>query len=136
MKGGGASLKVRRGPAFFNPLYPTAMPAWKTGRGVFGYEGYHYRGITTFLSPPRPEGIAVRTTYYFQDKVRGGDSRCYSALLIDGIVNDGIVVYLNNVEILRSNMPRGRINSTTRALTYLNRDVTWTVHVPIVHLQV
>jgi len=50
---GGASLKVRRGPAFFNPLYPTAMPAWKTGRGVFGYEGYHYEGLSRRSFPRR-----------------------------------------------------------------------------------
>jgi len=85
------------------------LPAWQEGVGVFGYQGYPWSAISTPLSAP---AFQVRA-YYFKTKFRVTNSRCYSALLMNFILKDGVVVYLNNVEILRANMPAGNISNTT-----------------------
>ena len=41
----------------------------------------------------------------------------FSALNLRLVRDDGAVVYLNGVEVVRSNMPTGTISSTTRATT-------------------
>lgn len=54
-----------------------------------------------------------RITYYFRKTFSLSKSSCYSALNVDLTVQDGAVLYLNNKEALRVNMPSGSITNKT-----------------------
>jgi len=74
----------------------------------------------------------VRTTYYFKTRFGVRDSQVLLALYpIDGICQRRALSYTSTMwRYCGPDMPRGRINSTTRALTYLQQGRPWTVHVP------
>lgn len=86
--------------------------AWRRGRGLFGYD-----------TKPLPEpGLRTRLpmnrqiTYYFRSQficpvdVQPGDR-----LVLDQIVDDGAIYYLNGKEAARSRMPAGPVHATTLA---------------------
>ncbi len=52
-------------------------------------------------------------TYYFRRNFNLTNVNCYEALYIDVVVEDGVVVYLNNVEILRLNLNPGYLDNKT-----------------------
>ncbi|MEZ5373488.1 MAG: hypothetical protein R2704_12280 [Microthrixaceae bacterium] len=50
------------------------------------------------------------------------------ALDLDLVVDDGAVVYINGVEVLRNNMPDGPVNNQTRAVNSIWGDAETEVH--------
>jgi hypothetical protein len=56
-------------------------------------------------------------TYYFRHTFSVTDAASVTALTLRVLRDDGAVVYLNGVEVYRSNMPGGPIGFTTLALT-------------------
>ena len=60
---------------------------------------------------PRPR--SSRLTFYFRKSFLVKNTACITALRIQVILSDGVVLYLNNRELLRSNMPSGKIANTT-----------------------
>jgi hypothetical protein len=54
-------------------------------------------------------------TTYFRQTFNVSDVSLFTNLLLNIIRDDGAVVYLNNVEVFRSNMPTGAVNYLTRA---------------------
>eukprot|EP00850_Spirogloea_muscicola_P021960 SM000269S09915 [mRNA] locus=s269:76387:85016:- [translate_table: standard] len=83
-----------------------------SGQGIFGYGN-------NFLVTTIPKTTASVITYYFQQAFNLTSVACYSGLDLDIIVDDGVVVYLNGDEVLRSNMPLGKIRPLTQALSHL-----------------
>jgi hypothetical protein len=87
--------------------------AWPTGVGDLGFRN---RNATTI---PATNG---RNTYYFRTSfsVPAGDP--VTAVTLDLLRDDGAVVYLNGVEVARSNMPSGAVTFTTKAATAVGGD--------------
>ncbi|CAI7826471.1 unnamed protein product [Closterium sp. NIES-53] len=70
--------------------------------------------VGTYLSEP---SWNERTTYYFRTSFSLTNSACFSHLLLQMPVNDGVIVYINNREVLRLNMPLGDVSNATSALS-------------------
>lgn len=81
--------------------------AWQSGPAPLGFGDSH---IVTSL----PSGFI---TYYFRQTFTVADASAISALTLRVLRDDGAVVYLNGVEVYRSNLPTGPIGFTTLALT-------------------
>jgi hypothetical protein len=67
-----------------------------------------------------PTNTAIATgpvTHYFRKNFTFSGNPAAAALWLRPLVDDGAVVYLNGVEVLRLNLPIGTITNTTPALT-------------------
>lgn len=86
--------------------------AWFTGRGRLGYglDGEH----TTLLYGTNASSKPV--TCYFRHAFPVADPALFGPVQIDLQLDDGALLYLNGVEVLRTNMPNGTISATTLAL--------------------
>jgi len=84
--------------------------AWQSGnaRLGWGFDGEH----TTLTTG--------RVTHYFRRWFDTPSPALFSDLVFQLTRDDGAVVYLNGVEVFRSNMPDGIITPTTLALTTVN----------------
>jgi hypothetical protein len=96
--------------------------AWGSGPAELGYgddvEGRPEATVIEFGSDPRRKHI----TYYFRHTFVVTNRDLIQQLEARLLRDDGAVVYLNGVEIFRSNMPVGEINSETRATGAVSRD--------------
>lgn len=111
-------------PLFYNPL--TNTTGWKSGVAPVAYASWKNPFIKTWLMS------LYLSTYYFRRTFTLTSTGCYSALVIDAILNDGIVVYLNNQEMFRANMPNGPIMNVTNALVNNGAFPNWqTFKVPL-----
>jgi hypothetical protein len=74
-----------------------------------------------------PSSAAKFITTYFRKSFTVADPAAVAALNYRLIRDDGAVIYLNGVEVFRSNMPTGTIGSTTRASSALGApaESTW-----------
>lgn len=84
---------------------------WKTGFAEFGYGDGDER--TEILSGP--VGNFFITTYY-RKTFAVSNLSSYTSILLNLKRDDGAVVYLNGVEVVRSSMPAGPVNYLTLAL--------------------
>ncbi len=97
---------------FAHPDYDDSL--WLEGPGELGYGD---------ASQGRPEATVVNSgpssnrfiTTYFRHSFDLDDASQYSRLHLRLLRDDGAAVYLNGVEVVRSNMPGGVINYLTRA---------------------
>ena len=64
-----------------------------------------------------PNSASKYTTTYFRKTFTVADPTQFGSLVFSLIRDDGAVVYLNGVEVFRSNMPAGAITSATFAAT-------------------
>ncbi len=60
---------------------------------------------------------ATNVTVYFRHAFTVGSTSGITALSLQVLRDDGIIVYLNGAEVFRNNMPAGAVTSTTTALT-------------------
>ncbi|MGI8604360.1 MAG: Ig-like domain-containing protein [Verrucomicrobiales bacterium] len=103
--------------------------AWEEGNGVLGYGNENGQATTI---PFGPSSSNKWTSYYFRRKFSVADLSTFTALRLDVLRDDGVVVYLNGAEIFRDNMPAGTPNFSTRAsdqvepAAYLNKDISLT----------
>jgi hypothetical protein len=67
---------------------------------------------------------AGRITYYFRTHFNVASNLSISQLSLSHVIDDGAVVYLNGVEVHRTNMPAGTITFTTQASSAVNHAVT------------
>jgi len=85
---------------------------WSNGVAQFGFgEGDETTPIRRFSSVTGTNAIA----YYFRHAFTVNDPSSVMRLSARLLRDDGAVVYLNGVEIFRSNMPTGPVDSTTFA---------------------
>lgn len=96
--------------------------SWKRGKAELGYGD----GDETTVVASGPSGNRHITTY-FRRMVTVYDTEDIGYLEVQLRRDDGVVVYINGVEVIRDNMPSGTINGATRALTGINGsgESTW-----------
>jgi hypothetical protein len=82
---------------------------WNVGLGEFGFGDAPKATIISSTSPPRP------LTSYYRRSVEVVDPTAITGVDVHLIRNSGAVVYVNGVEVLRSNMPAGPVTPDTFA---------------------
>jgi hypothetical protein len=87
--------------------------AWPTGPAQLGYGDGDESTVISYGSNPNNR----RITYYFRRSFTIASPAAIASLLVRFVRDDGCVIYLNGVEVARSNMPGGTITYTTRATT-------------------
>jgi hypothetical protein len=90
--------------------------AWFEGFGRLGYGLDGER--TTLLFGTNASSKPI--TCFFRHAFPLEDPALFGSLRIDTQIDDGAVVYLNGLEVFRSNMPVGAISAATLALTTIN----------------
>jgi|GEM_PF-555113 len=85
--------------------------AWPQGAAELGYG-----------DAPATTLTANKITYYFRKTVSITTPTQYSSFTLKVRRDDGIVVYVNNVEVYRSNMPTGTITYATKATAAASDD--------------
>lgn len=85
--------------------------AWDTGPGKFGYG---FSDVTTVVSYG-PSSSSKYITTYFRRAFHVSSPSLLTNVLVQLLRDDGAVVYLNGIEVYRSNMPEGAITSSTPA---------------------
>lgn len=93
---------------------------WSNGVAQLGFGG---DGEATTVARTNAAGT-TNIAYYFRHTFDVPDPSLYSNLLVRLRRDDGAVVYLNEQEIFRSNMPPGPVTSNTPALTTTADDGT------------
>ena len=84
---------------------------WASGAGQLGYGDGDEATVVRF----GPNASTKYTTTYFRKAIPVDNPALFTSLLINLLRDDGAVVYLNGVELARSNMPTGTVSSSTRA---------------------
>lgn len=98
--------------------------AWKTGNAELGYgDG----GETTVVSYG-PSSTNKYITTYFRKVINITNVSQYTSFNLGLLRDDGAVVYVNGVEVARSNMPTGTISYTTLASNAIDGTGETTFH--------
>jgi uncharacterized repeat protein (TIGR01451 family) len=100
---------VDQGTAWRNRVFDDS--AWGLGGAQLGYGDGDEITVLNF----GPDANAKYPTYYFRRAFYIQDASAWSGLNIRLLRDDGAVVYLNGVEVFRSNMPAGTILNSTFA---------------------
>jgi hypothetical protein len=87
--------------------------SWASGPAQLGYGDQDEVTRVPFI-PDEFGGKNVST--YFRHTFTVTNLASYSNLTLRVLRDDGAVVYLNGIEVFRSNMPEGEVNHATRAL--------------------
>jgi hypothetical protein len=90
--------------------------AWQSGAGPLGYGN----GTVVTTVSYGPDAAKKYITTYFRHGFTVADPSTMTSLNLRLRRDDGAVVYLNGVEVVRSNMPAGAITSQTKASTTVN----------------
>jgi hypothetical protein len=85
--------------------------SWQSGAAQLGYGA----GNETTVVGYGPDANNKYTTTYFRQSFNVANKATFSALQLSLLRTDGAVVYLNGVEVFRSDMPGGTVNYKTRA---------------------
>lgn len=83
--------------------------AWSTGNGKFGYG---LTGLQTVVSYG-PNVNQKYITTYFRKSINIANLNAFSSFTAGVLRDDGIVVYVNGVEVYRNNMKTGAVTYTT-----------------------
>lgn len=103
------------GTAWKDVVYP-AGDSWLSGQGALGFEtAVLSEPIRTTLTDPSTNDPFIQT-YYFRTSFEFDGDLGNGDLFVNPIVDDGVILYLNGVEIYRENMPAGAVNYQTSAL--------------------
>lgn len=100
---------VDLGAAWRAPAFDDS--SWKTGKGVFGYGDANQ--ATTLGFGPNSSGKYITT--YFRLKFEVADPGSVTALLCKVLRDDGMVVWLNGVQVAKDNLPEGDVVNQTLA---------------------
>jgi hypothetical protein len=82
---------------------------WASGPAQLGYGDGGEATVVSYGGDPNNKFV----TTYFRHAFVVGDPSQYAGLLVRLLRDDGALVYLNGVEIVRSNMPAGSVNYLT-----------------------
>lgn len=87
--------------------------AWSEGQAQLGYgEGDEQ---TTLDDGGDPENRII-TTYFRKNFTISPEDQLSDLMVLELLKDDGVVIYLNGTELVRSNMPYGEISHTSTAL--------------------
>jgi hypothetical protein len=88
---------------------------WATGAGELGYgdapEGRPEATVLSYGADPR----AKHPCYYFRRTFKAEKKSSWKLLLLEVMVDDGCIVYINGKERFRYNMPEGEVQYATMA---------------------
>lgn len=87
--------------------------AWASGNAPLGYGDGDEATVVSY----GPNAKAKYTTTYFRKAFTVADTTLFRNYVLGLKRDDGAVVYLNGVEIFRSNLTAGTVSYTTKALT-------------------
>ena len=90
-----------------NDTYDTT--GWQSGPGELGFGDTPKATLTTTTTGTHP------LTSYYRSTINIDDPTAFTTMALDLIRNAGAVVYVNGIEVGRSNMPTGTITSETYA---------------------
>lgn len=90
--------------------------SWQSGPGVIAYDTDLGIPIATQLNNPALQFPSI-VTYYFESDftLTSEEASSLDSLVLNHLIDDGAVIYLNGVEIDRVNMPVGAISASTFA---------------------
>ncbi len=97
------------GTAWRNASYDDG--SWRTGRAQLGYGDGDEATVIGF----GPNTAQRYLTAYFRHTFQVANPAALGSLQLQLLRDDGAVVYLNGVEVFRSNMPAGTVGSSTPA---------------------
>jgi len=101
----------------------TETGSWPLGTAEFGYgDGDE---VTTVRCGDTADCTLNHITTYFRKPFAVDNVDTIASLRIQLIRDDGAVIYLNGVEIARSNMPEGAVTSQTLAFDSAITEITW-----------
>lgn len=101
--------------------------AWSQGNAQLGYGDSDEATVLAFGSSTNRY-----PTYYFRRTFTVANLSSISALTLRYLRDDGAVIYVNGVEVVRSNMPAGAISYTTLASAAIgNADETTWLQTPL-----
>ncbi|MBX7224504.1 MAG: metallophosphoesterase [Chitinophagales bacterium] len=102
-----------QGTAWTTTLFNDA--SWLLGNGQLGYgDGDEATLLSAGCTPVATCGPKYITTY-FRRQISIADVSQYSSVKFNCLRDDGVVLYVNGVEVARNNMPAGTINYLTLA---------------------
>lgn len=84
---------------------------WASGPAQLGYGDDDEATVVSYGPHRRQKHI----TTYFRKTIQIADARLYDSLSFELLRDDGAVVYVNGIEVLRDNLPGGAINYQTKA---------------------
>ncbi len=87
--------------------------AWVSGNAQLGYGDGDEATIVSY----GPNANNKYITTYFRKTITVADTSLFSNYTLNIKRDDGAVVYINGIEVFRSNMPTGTISYTTKAST-------------------
>ncbi len=87
---------------------------WASGPGQLGFGDGNESTVISTEPAPRP------LTAYFRTTVDVANPAAFSAILADVVRDDGMVLYVNGVEVARDNMPAGPIAYDTAAASAID----------------
>ena len=82
--------------------------AWKTGPAPLGYGGIGSAELATVIEFGGDRGLR-HITSYFRREFEIEDIAVVTSLSVDLMRDDGAVIYLNGLEVLRAGMPQGEV---------------------------
>jgi hypothetical protein len=94
-------------PGWADPSFVDA--GWAEGPGELGFGDSDERTVISTSPAPRP------VTAYFRRTVEIADPTAFSAIVAEIVRDDGVVLYVNGIEVGRDNLPAGAIAATTLA---------------------
>jgi len=86
--------------------------SWPVGSAQLGYGDGDEATVVSY----GPDPLDKHVTTWFRHEFEVSDASPYVAATVELLVDDGAVVHLNGVELLRHNLPAGAIDSETLAL--------------------
>lgn len=114
---------VDRGTAWREPGFDTST--WSSGPGRIGFN----IGGEATLIPVSGTGAKPMTAYYVRTFQLPEAATRYGSVTLDLARDDGAVVYVNGVEVLRDNMPAGPISYSTGAVSTVS--TTYAARTPV-----
>ncbi len=99
-----------QGTAWAQPTFDDSR--WTPGRAELGYGDGDEAKVVRY----GPNADHKYITTYFRHALNVSETANYTKVLLAILCDDGAVVYLNGVEVFRTNMPTGPITYTTLAL--------------------
>ena len=110
---------VDQGTAWRAPAFVDT--GWASGPSMLGFQN---SGVVTTLAR-----VQQRTTYYFRSTFQVTTP---AAATLEMVRDDGAVIYVNGVEVARSNMPAGAVTFSTKASSEITGSgETTSVSIPI-----
>jgi chitodextrinase len=99
---------VDQATAWRNPTFNDTT--WKIGNAQFGYGEGDEATVVSYGGDPEKRYV----TTYFRKTINVANPAALSNIVLGLLRDDGAVVYLNGVEVARSNMPTGTITFKTQ----------------------